>query len=67
MYVVHSLALVPEQKLICTADRENGRILCFSIENGSLMKVIQAKEFGQQLFAIAYSCNFQFPHSYHLL
>jgi len=58
MYVVHSLALVPEQKLICTADRENGRILCFSIENGSLMKVIQAKEFGQQLFAIAYSSGY---------
>jgi len=60
MYVVHSLALVPEQKLVCSADRENGRILCFSIENGQLMKVIQAKEFGQQIFAIAYLSGYMY-------
>lgn len=29
MNVVHSLTLIEEKNLICVADRENGRILCF--------------------------------------
>lgn len=29
MDVVHSLALIEERNLLCVADRENGRILCF--------------------------------------
>ena len=55
MYVVHSLAIVPEEELICAADRENGRILCFSLQSGNLKKVIIDKEFQSTIYAIAHS------------
>jgi len=60
MYVVHSLAIVPEEELICAADRENGRILCFSLQSGNLEKVIIDKEFQSTIYAIAHSGGYMY-------
>ncbi|XP_030049284.1 peptidyl-glycine alpha-amidating monooxygenase isoform X2 [Microcaecilia unicolor] len=53
--IPHSLTLVPELNQLCVADRENGRIQCFSSETGKFMKEIKHKSFGDELFAVSYS------------
>lgn len=35
--IPHALTLVKDKNLICAADRENGRIQCFSAENGCII------------------------------
>lgn len=37
------------------ADRENGRIQCFVAESGEFVKEIKKEEFGEEVFAIAYT------------
>lgn len=54
MNVPHSLTLVPERDMICVADRENGRIQCFSITDGRLQMVLKFPEFRTSLYAVAY-------------
>lgn len=43
--------------MIFVADRENGRIQCFSIQNGSFIFQIAPAAFGGRLFSVAYSNN----------
>lgn len=33
MIIPHSLSMIEEKKYLCVADRENARILCYSVEN----------------------------------
>jgi len=53
--VPHALALAEERNVICVADRENGRIQCFQINNGTYIGQIAYKDFGRRLFSIAYT------------
>jgi hypothetical protein len=53
--VPHALALAEEKNIICVADRENGRIQCFHINNGTYIGQIALRDFGRRLFSIAYT------------
>lgn len=53
--VPHALALAEEKNIICVADRENGRIQCFHINNGTYIGQIALRDFGHRLFSIAYT------------
>ncbi|CAH1255643.1 PAM [Branchiostoma lanceolatum] len=55
MVIPHSLALAEDRQQLCTADRENGRVVCFSTVTGKPVRTIQHPEFGERLFAISYS------------
>lgn len=55
MNVPHSLTLVPERDMVCVADRENGRIQCFSTSDGRLQMVLKFPEFRTSLYAVAYT------------
>jgi hypothetical protein len=52
--VPHSLALAEDKNLICVADRENGRVLCFDTD-GNAKKEIQPEGFGSRIFGISYA------------
>ncbi|XP_069481563.1 peptidyl-glycine alpha-amidating monooxygenase isoform X3 [Ambystoma mexicanum] len=54
-HIPHSLALVAEFGQLCVADRENGRIQCFQLENGQFVKEIKHKAFGSEVFAVSYA------------
>lgn len=53
--VPHKLTLAEDKGLVCVADRENGRVQCFTMANGTFHCQIRQKEFGDRLFAVAYS------------
>lgn len=53
--IPHALALAEDQDLICVADRENGRIQCFSASAGKFEFMINSPAFGGRLFSVAYS------------
>lgn len=55
--IPHKVVLIEDQKLVCVADRENGRIQCFTIGTGYFRFQIQRPEFGGTLYSIAYSSN----------
>lgn len=55
MNTPHSLTLVPEKDMVCVADRENGRILCFAVTDGRLQMVLKFPEFRTSLYAVAYT------------
>ncbi|KAJ1208391.1 hypothetical protein NDU88_003777 [Pleurodeles waltl] len=52
--IPHSLALLPDLRQLCVADRENGRIQCFRLETGDFVKEIKHKAFGSEVFAVSY-------------
>lgn len=69
MIVVHSIALLEDQNLICTVSREEGRIICFDITTGikkaeivnSSMRTVYAIEydpFNQVIHAITGSNSY---------
>lgn len=55
MQVVHSIALIDSDKMVCAASREDGRIVCFDVETGNKrfvitypsMKTVYAIEFDE--------------------
>ena len=51
--VPHALALAHDKGLICVADRENGRVLCYNMD-GKIARVMQPPEFGSTIYSIAY-------------
>ncbi|XP_078531572.1 peptidyl-glycine alpha-amidating monooxygenase isoform X3 [Lissotriton helveticus] len=53
--IPHSLALLPDLRQLCVADRENGRIQCFRLETGEFVKEIKHKAFGSEVFAVSYA------------
>ncbi|XP_055840109.1 peptidyl-alpha-hydroxyglycine alpha-amidating lyase 1 [Episyrphus balteatus] len=53
--IPHALTLVPEQGLVCTADRENGRIQCFSSSNGTFQSQFHSQIVGDRLFSMDYT------------
>jgi len=52
--IPHSLTLAEDKNLICVADRENGRVLCFDTD-GNAKKEIQPEGFGGRIFGISYA------------
>ncbi|XP_069688492.1 peptidyl-alpha-hydroxyglycine alpha-amidating lyase 1 [Periplaneta americana] len=54
-YVPHALALAEDKEMLCVADRENGRILCFNCHNGSFIIQFRSLKMGSRLFSVAYS------------
>lgn len=53
--IPHALALVPEQELLCVADRENGRIQCFYWSNGKFHSQYHSPLMGDRLFSLDYT------------
>ncbi|XP_037945490.1 peptidyl-alpha-hydroxyglycine alpha-amidating lyase 1-like isoform X1 [Teleopsis dalmanni] len=53
--IPHALTLVPEQELICTADRENGRVQCFFWVNGTFHSQYHNQIIGDRLFSMDYT------------
>jgi len=49
----HSVTVAEDRGIVCVADRENGRVLCFDFV-GNLRQVIQAPQLGPKLYAITY-------------
>ncbi|XP_064474450.1 peptidylglycine alpha-amidating monooxygenase-like [Ornithodoros turicata] len=53
--IPHKVVLAEREGLLCVADRENGRIQCFAIKDGTFAFQIAIPEFQHQLYSIAYS------------
>ena len=53
--VPHSLTLAPDKGLLCVADRENGRVQCFSTLNGTFHSQYHSAIVGDRLFSMAYA------------
>ena len=53
--IPHKIVLLEDRDLTCVADRENGRIQCFSLVSGRFRFQIQREEFGGTLYSIAYA------------
>ncbi|CAO1339233.1 unnamed protein product [Diamesa serratosioi] len=56
--IPHALTLVKDKNLICAADRENGRIQCFSAENGKFDSQYHSPIIGDRIFSVAYANNY---------
>jgi len=52
--IPHGLALAEDRSEICVADRENGRVQCFTLD-GDFTRSIQPQEFGSRIFSVAYT------------
>lgn len=52
--VPHALALAPDRKWLCVADREIGRVQCFD-ENGKFQRQYHSPLIGDRLFSVAYA------------
>ena len=52
--IPHGLALAEDKNEVCVADRENGRVQCFTLD-GEFTRSIQPEEFGSRIFSVAYT------------
>jgi peptidylamidoglycolate lyase len=55
--VPHALRLIKELNVLCVADRENGRIQCFSATNGTFHSQFHSSVIGSRLFSVDYAKN----------
>uniref|UniRef100_A0A1I8GTK7 Peptidylglycine monooxygenase n=1 Tax=Macrostomum lignano TaxID=282301 RepID=A0A1I8GTK7_9PLAT len=55
LVVPHSLALIEADRLVCVADRERARVECWNWETGRSERRFASKEFGDSVYAVAYS------------
>jgi sugar lactone lactonase YvrE len=53
--IPHGLALAEDRSMICVADRENGRVQCFSSDDGSFLQSVKPPGFGSRIFSVSYS------------
>ena len=53
-HVPHSLALHNQYNVVCVADRENGRILCYRSDTGKFVTEF-SHNFGGKVYAIAFN------------
>ncbi|CAH1393191.1 unnamed protein product [Nezara viridula] len=56
--VPHALTLIEDKGLLCTADRENGRIICYTTKDGTYATQYSSEFMGSRLFSVAYSSIF---------
>jgi peptidyl-glycine alpha-amidating monooxygenase A len=54
--IPHKITFINE-KIICVADREHGRILCFKTPHGEFQFMIKHHEFGERVFSISHTSN----------
>lgn len=54
LWIPHALTLAEDKGLICVADRENSRVQCFNMNNGTFTFEINPQLF-QRIFSVAYS------------
>lgn len=52
--IPHALTLVEDKNLVCTADRENGRVQCFDWNNGTFVFMLHSRNVGSRIFSVAY-------------
>ena len=52
--VPHALTMAHDKGLVCLADRENGRVLCYNVEDGKIARTIKPPEFGSTIYSVAY-------------
>ena len=64
--VPHALAMAHDKNLICVADRENGRVLCYNMD-GKIVRVMQPPEFGSTIYSVAYCEQKGIQNLFHLL
>lgn len=62
MFVVHAVALLESEGLVCAASREDGRIVCFDIESGDRRFVITDPSM-KTVYAIVYDPINQVIHA----
>jgi len=55
--IPHSIILIEALGLVCVADRENGRIVCFDDENEDQVKAILDHPLMKTVYAISYDAN----------
>lgn len=55
LFVPHALAIAHEFNYIYVADREHGRILCYSSQNGSFYREYKNIAIGTRIYSIAYA------------
>lgn len=53
--IPHALALASDLGLLCVADRENGRVQCFSTADGTFRSQYHSGIIGDRLFSVAYA------------
>ncbi|XP_076055951.1 peptidyl-glycine alpha-amidating monooxygenase B-like isoform X2 [Oratosquilla oratoria] len=53
--VPHALTLAEDQGEVCVADRENGRVQCFTTSEGTFTRQFKFNEWGGRLFSVAYT------------
>lgn len=53
--VPHALVLAADLGLLCVADRENGRVQCFYIKDGTFHSQYHSEIVGDRLFSVAYA------------
>lgn len=54
-FIPHALTLAEDRKLVCVADRENGRVLCFDWNNGTFVFHISSPQIGSLVYSVTYS------------
>ncbi len=52
--VPHKLTLMEKENLVCVADRENGRVLCFDMTTGQFKKQIYDSNHQERIYSISY-------------
>lgn len=53
--IPHALTLALDLGLLCVADREDGRVQCFHIKNGTFHSQYHSPVIGDRLFSVAYA------------
>ncbi|KAG7168660.1 Peptidyl-glycine alpha-amidating monooxygenase-like [Homarus americanus] len=56
--IPHALALAEDKGELCVADRENGRVQCFTIEQGKFTRQFQYDAWGGRVFSLSYTPAF---------
>nr|XP_053650445.1 peptidyl-glycine alpha-amidating monooxygenase A-like isoform X1 [Cherax quadricarinatus]XP_053650446.1 peptidyl-glycine alpha-amidating monooxygenase A-like isoform X1 [Cherax quadricarinatus] len=56
--IPHALTLADNDKEVCVADRENGRVQCFAAASGKFVRLFQYDDWGSRLFSAAYTPAF---------
>lgn len=53
--IPHKVILIKEINSVCTANRENGEIICFNINNSKITNIIKNEKFNGKIYSIHYS------------
>lgn len=54
-FVPHALVVAEDRKLVCVADRQNGRVLCYDVNNCTFGFLIAYPQIGAYIYSVTYS------------